>query len=120
MLDKVDSPEGIMHVPGRDFETVFGRLIAAWPTGKSLPVLASGMITSRNGWVETPYVNVPLGAGDLARTLVPHRTSCGIDLRFITGVTTDHPSGPDVMRGEETPGSAGRERHRRRSRPARA
>ena len=102
VLDKVASTEGIMHIPGRDFETVFGRLIAAWPTGKSLPVLASGMITSRNGWVETPYVNVPLGACDLARALVTHRTSCGIDLRFITGVTTDHSSGPDVMRGEET------------------
>jgi len=102
VLDKVASSEGIMHVPGRDFEAVFGRLIGAWAKGRKLPVLASGMITSRNGWIETPYVPVPLGAGDLARALVSHRTSCGIELRFITGVTTDDASGPDVMRGEET------------------
>ncbi|MEL7345585.1 MAG: 2-dehydro-3-deoxygalactonokinase [Pseudomonadota bacterium] len=102
VLDKVASSEGIMNVPGRDFEAVFGRLIGAWSADRTLPVLASGMITSRNGWVETPYATVPLGAGELARALVPYKTSCGIDLRFITGVTTDHASGPDVMRGEET------------------
>lgn len=102
VLDKVASSEGIMHVPGRDFEAAFGRLVGAWANGKELPILASGMITSRNGWVETPYVQVPLDAGDLARALVSHQTSCGIELCFITGVTTDHASGPDVMRGEET------------------
>ena len=102
VLDKVASSEGIMHVPDRNFEAVFGRLIGGWASAKTLPVLASGMITSRNGWVETPYVTVPLGAAELAQSLVSYETSCGIDRRFITGVTTDHTSGPDVMRGEET------------------
>ncbi|WP_424971640.1 2-dehydro-3-deoxygalactonokinase [Dinoroseobacter sp. S76] len=102
VLDKVSSAEGIMHVKDGDFEAVFRKLIAVWGANAKVPVLASGMITSRNGWVETPYAQVPLGAGDLARALVPHPTSCGMDLRFITGVTTDHAAGPDVMRGEET------------------
>lgn len=102
VLDKVSSPEGIMHVEGRNFEAVFEKLIGGWNGAGELPVLASGMITSRNGWVETPYEKVPLDAEGLARALVPHRTARGVDLRFITGVTTDHPAGPDVMRGEET------------------
>lgn len=102
VLDKVSSCEGILNVADRDFERVFGRLIGHWAWAQGLPVLASGMITSRNGWVETPYVRVPLDAGVLAKALVPHRTSCGIDLRFITGATTEDASGPDVMRGEET------------------
>lgn len=102
VLDKVSSPEGIMHVQGRNFEAVFDKLIGDWEGSAELPVLASGMITSRNGWVETPYEKVPLDAADLARALVPHRTARGVDLRFITGVTTDHHAGPDVMRGEET------------------
>lgn len=102
VLDKVASDEGIMHVKDRDFDAVFGRLIDPWCSCTKMPVLASGMITSRNGWVETPYARVPLDARDLARALVCHRTSGGIDLRFVTGVTTDHASGPDVMRGEET------------------
>lgn len=102
VLDKVSSPEGIMQVANRDFEGVLTRLIGCWRRYGALPVLASGMITSRNGWVETPYAHVPLGAGDLAQSLVPYRTESGIELRFITGVTTDHATGPDVMRGEET------------------
>lgn len=102
VLDKLASDEGIMQVKDRDFEAVFGKLIGKWGLHAKLPVLASGMITSRNGWVETPYAHVPLDAADLAQSLVRHRTSCGMDLRFVTGVTTDHASGPDVMRGEET------------------
>lgn len=102
VLDRVASDEGIMHVPNGDFEAVFDRLIGKWCPDGQLPVLASGMITSRNGWVETPYARVPLDAATLARALVSHRTARGVELRFITGVTTEHPSGPDVMRGEET------------------
>jgi 2-dehydro-3-deoxygalactonokinase len=102
VLDRVSTDEGIMQVKDRDFEAVFGRLIGHWGLHAKLPVLASGMITSRNGWVETPYAHVPLDAVDLAEALVCHRTASGMDLRFITGVTTDHASGPDVMRGEET------------------
>lgn len=101
VLDKVSSNDGIMHVADRDFEAVFETLIGAWTDGGGLPVLASGMITSRNGWVETPYENVPAGAPELARALVPHRTARGAELRFVTGVTVKHPAGPDVMRGEE-------------------
>ena len=102
VLDKVSSTEGIMHVSDGDFEAVFGRLVGHWLSGRSLPILASGMITSRNGWVETQYEHLPLDADDLAKALVTHRTSCGIELRFVTGVTTESESGPDVMRGEET------------------
>lgn len=102
VLDRVSTAEGILQVADRDFDAVFRRLIGRWDRHAGLPVLASGMITSRNGWVETPYARVPLEARDLARALVCHRTACGIDLRFVTGVTTEHASGPDVMRGEET------------------
>jgi 2-dehydro-3-deoxygalactonokinase len=60
------------------------------------------MITSRNGWIETPYIPVPAGAGDLASALVPLGTANGGTINFITGVTTEHLGAPDVMRGEET------------------
>ena len=102
VLDKVESGEGIMQVKDRDFEAVFDRLMGRWVQHAKLPVLASGMITSRNGWLETPYARVPLDARGLALALVCHKTASGIDVRFVTGLTTEHASGPDVMRGEET------------------
>lgn len=102
VIDGVSSPEGIMLVPGKCFEAVFDRLIGPWVARTKLPILASGMITSRNGWVETPYAAMPLDAGGLARALVPYDVASGARIHFVTGASTEHPGGPDVMRGEET------------------
>lgn len=99
VLDQVSRPQGIMHVENGDFDGVFRDLVAGWAT---LPVIASGMITSRNGWVETPYVPVPAGARELADALVPHPVSDGRTITFVTGMTTEQGGMPDVMRGEET------------------
>ncbi|QDG75379.1 2-dehydro-3-deoxygalactonokinase [Labrenzia sp. PHM005] len=102
VLDVISTSQGIMHVEDRDFDSVFHDLIQPWTATRSLPVIASGMITSRNGWLETPYVNVPSGPDDLASALVPFETSKGVQLCFVTGMTTEHNGAPDVMRGEET------------------
>ncbi|MDE0852321.1 2-dehydro-3-deoxygalactonokinase [Yoonia sp.] len=102
VLDQVSKPEGIMHIKNGDFEGSFRDLIGPWGAAFGLPVVASGMITSRNGWIETPYVSVPSGVQDLANALVTHRMSDGTEVTFVTGMTTDHGGTPDVMRGEET------------------
>lgn len=102
VLDQVYRPQGIMHVENGDFEGSFRDLIGPWDGIQDLPVIASGMITSRNGWVETPYVSVPSGVQDLANALVTHQTSDGTTVTFVTGMTTEHDGAPDVMRGEET------------------
>ncbi|MFY0681677.1 MAG: 2-dehydro-3-deoxygalactonokinase [Thalassovita sp.] len=102
VVDVISTPQGIMHVEGRDFDAVFHDLIGGWLAEKALPVVASGMITSRNGWVETPYAQVPAGKDELAGALVEFTTSKGIEIHFVTGMTTEHGGAPDVMRGEET------------------
>ncbi|AXT36276.1 2-dehydro-3-deoxygalactonokinase [Phaeobacter sp. LSS9] len=102
VIDGVSSSEGIMKVESQTFEAVLDRLISPWTVNADLPILASGMITSRNGWVETPYAEMPLGAGDLARALVPHEAMINSQIHFVTGASTEHAGGPDVMRGEET------------------
>ncbi|GAB5511310.1 MAG: 2-dehydro-3-deoxygalactonokinase [Hyphomicrobiales bacterium] len=102
VLDSVRSSEGIMHVPGRDFDAVFDRLVESLTSRLDLPIVVSGMITSRNGWVETPYVTTPTGPENLAQSLVAHQSESGSLIHFVTGATTEHSGGPDVMRGEET------------------
>lgn len=100
--NSISLPQGIMCVKDRDFDAVFRKLIGPWTGHAELPIIASGMITSRNGWVETPYVHVPAGAEELAQVLVVHETSDGRTVHFVTGMTTEHDGAPDVMRGEET------------------
>jgi len=102
VIDMISTSLGIMHVEDRDFDSVFHDLLRDWLAERALPVVASGMITSRNGWVETPYLSVPSGINELACALVAHESSMGVQLRFVTGMTTDHDGAPDVMRGEET------------------
>lgn len=89
-------------MPDGDFEAVFERLLDPWITATRVPLIASGMITSRNGWLETPYLPVPSGSEQLSDALLSLRTAGGCLLHFVTGVTSTHNGAPDVMRGEET------------------
>lgn len=101
VLDATSLPQGILHVDNRDFDAVFRTLVRLWTRDRALPIIASGMITSRNGWLETPYVQVPAGADELAKSLVRHEASNGATAWFVTGMTTERDGVPDVMRGEE-------------------
>lgn len=102
VLDSVHSPQGIMHLAGKSFDAVFASTIETLSSDLALPIIVSGMVTSRNGWVETPYVGMPTSPEHLAHALVPHKTEGGTVIHFVTGAATEHVGGPDVMRGEET------------------
>lgn len=102
--DSLASDDGILSIAQDGFEQTFERLLTPWADrAGSLPVIASGMITSRNGWVETPYLTAPAGAADFAGALCPHVTAGGRRLHFVTGLSVENETGvPDVLRGEET------------------
>jgi len=103
ILDRIASKDGLLGVGNRDFEGVLERAVAGWDAGRSLPVVASGMVTSRTGWVETPYLPCPAGPAELAAALARIDTSGGRHIAFVTGMSFRHGDGaPDVMRGEET------------------
>ncbi len=92
---------GILSVKNNEFESTLENHIGAWD--KSLPILAAGMITSRQGWIELPYVDCPAGAADLAAKLHKHQTTSGRIIHFATGLHLRSDTlGHDVMRSEET------------------
>jgi 2-dehydro-3-deoxygalactonokinase len=100
----VETPDGIQTVTDRAFEPVLMRALGQWFAACGpLPVTALGMITSRNGWVEVPYVDCPADIPALARGMVERRLRNGSVLRLLPGLRNPagHPF-PDVMRGEET------------------
>src|SRR5690606_28023584 len=94
----------ILKVQGGAFEAVLEREIGPWlHDGPDLPVLAAGMITSRQGWVEVPYCPCPAGSAEIARALWRHETGRGRIVHFVPGVAFVAADGvPDVIRGEET------------------
>lgn len=100
VVDRRDVPQGLRQVNGRDFAAVFDDTMDDWRADGTVPVLMSGMIGSRQGWVEAPYCPCPVTAADLADRLtpVPDRPGAWI----VPGVCLPA-AGPrhDVMRGEE-------------------
>lgn len=102
ILDRRSRPAGIMSAPEGGYDAVLDRELGPWLAGHpDLPILASGMIGSRQGWVEVPYLACPAGARELAANLHVHRSTRGRILRIVPGLRVDGRL-PDVLRGEET------------------
>ncbi len=96
----VDS-EGILAVKDGGFEAVLESHIGSWD--KSLSVVAAGMITSRQGWIELPYAECPAGPAELAKHIHVHTAKSGRKIHFLTGLhLAGGDLGHDVMRSEET------------------
>ncbi|MEO8754244.1 MAG: 2-dehydro-3-deoxygalactonokinase [Casimicrobiaceae bacterium] len=92
-------PLGVQKVQDGRFGDALATLLDDWREDRA-PRLACGMIGSRQGWVEAPYVACPATLQDLIGGIVA--TSSGA-LQVVPGVLTRDAHGlPDVMRGEET------------------
>lgn len=92
-------PLGLRMLRGRPFDAALAELLGPW-RGDGAPRLACGMIGSRQGWIEAPYVECPASLASLADRLVE---TPGGELTIVPGVATVDARGvPDAMRGEET------------------
>jgi len=103
VLERRASRQGIMAVADNDFDAAYRTFTADWRAVRAgLPALAAGMIGSRQGWAEAPYVACPAGFADLTDrcvTVGAHDAS----LKIVPGLSWQSPDrGIDVMRGEET------------------
>lgn len=88
---------GIRHLPEGGFDAAFSAICSSWPT---CPTLAAGMVGSRQGWCEAPYVDTPADIRTIAAHLVTVKSQDGRDIHIVPGVRDA--GAPDVMRGEET------------------
>jgi 2-dehydro-3-deoxygalactonokinase len=99
VLASKDAPLGIQAVADRQWAGALDALLGDW-RDIAAPRIACGMIGSRQGWVEAPYVVCPIDLAGLGGTLT--RTPGG-ELSIVPGARCVDALGiPDVMRGEET------------------
>lgn len=101
VLDRRDAAQGIMQVPAGGFPSALDGQVGDWRSAHSdLPVLMSGMVGSRQGWAEAPYLSCPADAEALAGALFEVPGAAGVWI--VPGVSYRAPDGRhDVIRGEE-------------------
>ncbi len=104
ILSQSQSARGILAVQNNAFADVLRAEIAPWIREHgALPVMMSGMIGSRQGWIEAPYVRCPAGVREIAAALTRFEVD-GIGTVYLVPGLDHLPAGeaPDVIRGEET------------------
>jgi 2-dehydro-3-deoxygalactonokinase len=104
VLDARESAQGILSLPEREgFSAVLDAAIRPWLDADEELVLLCGMIGSRQGWQEAPYLPCPAGPAEIAAATVPLPFPGARRCFLVPGLSTRGPEGvPDVMRGEET------------------
>ena len=80
------------------FEGALCELAGDW-MAPGVPVVACGMVGSRQGWVEAPYVPVPCTPDQFTSVRATTKDPT-LSVTVIGGIRQDRPA--DVMRGEET------------------
>ena len=103
VLERRDAPAGVQAVADGQFRRAFESLCADWlDAAGERPVIAAGMIGSRQGWREAAYVEAPAGFDALAGALLRIDELAGRPFAIVPGVSCTLPAGTrDVMRGEE-------------------
>jgi 2-dehydro-3-deoxygalactonokinase len=101
ILESRSAAAGILSVKDGAFAAVLEQHAGDWIAAGETPIVMSGMIGSRQGWIEVPYAACPAGLEEVAagtrKVAWKNREAWiapGLSCRDGAGV-------PDVMRGEE-------------------
>lgn len=114
VLEQRALPWGVMQLPPASPETDadtradagFRRALQAacgdWlQAAVGTPLIAAGMIGSKQGWREAPYLDTPLALDAIGDTLTTVDTGLGTPLHIVPGLL-QRGALPDVIRGEES------------------
>jgi 2-dehydro-3-deoxygalactonokinase len=104
ILDALPEGKGALSLQAGEHEPHLTERLADWRAAHGkVPIIASGMVGARQGWLEAPYVACPAGAAEVAAASVIAPAPGLGGVRILPGVSyLDAKGAPDVMRGEET------------------
>ncbi|AIY43698.1 2-dehydro-3-deoxygalactonokinase [Collimonas arenae] len=101
-------PWGVMQLPpagtepNAGFEAAFEQACGDWLLAEpGTPVIAAGMVGSRQGWSEAAYLEVPIAVAHIGSNLNVVCNRHGQAIHIVPGLI-ENSLLPNVMRGEET------------------
>ena len=101
VIAEAASEDGMGKLARDAFEPALIKLIDPWLSASHrTPVIACGMVGSRQGWFEAPYRTTPCIPLDPAARVAVPTTDPRITVAVVPGLRQNKPA--DVMRGEET------------------
>ncbi|HKG72775.1 MAG TPA: 2-dehydro-3-deoxygalactonokinase [Aestuariivirgaceae bacterium] len=103
LLATVSSDEGISSAGASDFSKILAARCGEWLEAfPRVPVLMGGMIGSRNGWKEVPYVACPASMAEIKAGIQQVSISPARAAGIVPGLIWHAEGVADVIRGEET------------------
>jgi 2-dehydro-3-deoxygalactonokinase len=104
ILDKRESPNGIISVKNGQFAETFAVQVGDWMDSEpDARVIMCGMVGSRQGWKEIDYVTGQTGLHEIASAMEQILLCNGRTAWIVPGYSGINVDGQmDVMRGEET------------------
>lgn len=105
LLASRQSADGIFTLQPGQFAAAIQQQCADWLPDCTLMLMA-GMVGSRNGWCEVPYLPCPVDLPTLAKACMPLPAALSDTalppIRLVPGLSCQNNGIADVMRGEET------------------
>ncbi|HEY4164762.1 MAG TPA: 2-dehydro-3-deoxygalactonokinase [Dongiaceae bacterium] len=103
VVDHRHDQEGLLGVQDRAFKASFGHFVGDWlaSSAATVPVLMGGMVGSKLGWQEVPYLATPVALSELPAQLARLPDLGTHPVRIVPGLSSRIEGRPDVVRGEE-------------------
>jgi 2-dehydro-3-deoxygalactonokinase len=102
VVEQRSGGKGLLGVRDHRFAEAFAEFCGGWlDPRRPVPAILSGMVGSKLGWKEAPYLPAPVMLAALAKDLFPLGDIPGASVYIVPGIRLDDPAQPEVMRGEE-------------------
>jgi 2-dehydro-3-deoxygalactonokinase len=101
ILHHSTSEKGMGSLASNEFEPALLELIQTWLSpNQATPIIACGMVGSRQGWQEAPYQTTPCTPLSSKKLVKINSQDDRLSVWIVPGIKQNKPA--DVMRGEET------------------
>lgn len=100
-IEEKSAPLGLLAVKNKQFSQALKEQLGDWINTTSTIYMA-GMVGSKQGWQEAPYVNLPANHASFLHSCVEVEQNWAESIKIIAGATCHNKHNlPEVMRGEE-------------------